>query len=101
MEELSLLDEEEKVLLIGSWLSLLFTSSFIISYFKICYHKIDYTQMPILVIIFGYLNNLVWYYYSELIYHDYMKMENYINYTTHIFWSFFSHYKLNLWKKAK
>ena len=84
MEELSLLDEEEKILLIGSCLSLLFTCSFIISYIKAFRHKIHYSQIPILVITFGYLNNLVWYYYSDLIYHDYMRMANYINYIIYI-----------------
>ena len=73
MEELSLLDNEELTLFIGSCLSLLFTCSFIYSYIKVFCHKLKFSDIPIIALSFCYFNNLVWYYYSDLIYHDYMK----------------------------
>jgi uncharacterized protein with PQ loop repeat len=72
MEDFSLLDEEEIMLLVSSGFSLLFTTSFIYSYIKVFRHKLLYTELPIIAISFNYLNNLVWYYYSDSIYHDYM-----------------------------
>ena len=80
IEDLLLLDDEEKMLLVGSCLSLLFTLSFIYSSIKVYLHKMDYNEIPFIVLCFGYLNNLIWYYYSDLIYHDYMKMVYKINY---------------------
>ena len=72
MDELSLLDEEEIMLLVGSGLSLLFTASFIYSFIKVFRHELLFSEIPIASIAFNYLNNLVWYYYSDLIYHDHM-----------------------------
>ena len=80
MDELLLLDNEEKILLVGSCLSLLFTLSFTYSYIKVFRQKMNYNELPILVICFGYLNNLVWFFYSDLIYHDYMKIAYKINF---------------------
>ena len=85
MEELSLLDSEEKLLLICSCLSLVFTCSFIYSYLLVFRHKINYIDIPFLIITFGYLNNLVYYYYSELIYHDYMQTVYNINHKIYLF----------------
>jgi len=79
MDELLLLNNEEKFLLVDSCLSLLFTLSFTYSYFKVFRQKMNYKELPIFVICFGYFNNLVWYFYSDLIYHDYMKMVYIIN----------------------
>ena len=80
MEDLSLLDREEKILLVGCCLSLVATCTFIYNYIQVFRHKMDYSQLPILTIIFGYLNNLVWYYYSDLIFNEYMKSVININY---------------------
>ena len=71
-DEINLLDEEEFMLLVGSWFSLFFTSSFIYSFIQVFRHKLLYSEIPIISIAFNYINNLVWYYYSDLIYHDYM-----------------------------
>lgn len=84
MEDLSLLDREEKILLVGCCFSLVSTCTFIYNYIQVFRHKIDYSQIPILTIIFGYLNNLVWYYYSDLIFNDYMKSVININYYIYI-----------------
>ena len=84
MEDLNALDEEEKLLLLGSCLSLVFTSSFIFSYILVFLHKKNYDEIPLSVIVFGYINNLVWYYYSELIYHEYMQNTNNINYIIYL-----------------
>ena len=73
MEDLSLLDKEEKILLAGCCLYLVSTCAFIYNYIQVFRNKMDYSQIPILTITFGYLNNLVWYYYSDLIFNDYMK----------------------------
>ena len=79
MDELLLLNNEEKFLLVDSCLSLLFTLSFTCGCFKVFGQKMNYKELPIFVICFGYFNNLVWYFYSDLIYHDYMKMVYVIN----------------------
>ena len=84
MEDLNSLDGEEKLLLLGSFLSLVFTCSFIFSYILVFLHKKNYEEIPLLVIVFGYINNLVWYYYSELIYHQYMQNVNNINYIIYL-----------------
>ena len=84
MEDLNSLDEEEKLLLLGSCLSLVFTCSFIFSYILVFLHKKNYDEIPLSVIVFGYINNLVWYYYSELIYHEYMQNTNNINYIIYL-----------------
>ena len=80
MEDLNLLDREEKILLVGCCLSLVATCTLIYNYIQVFRHKLDYSQLPILTITFGYLNNLVWYYYSDLIFNDYMKSVVNINY---------------------
>lgn len=79
MEDFSLLDEEEKMLLVTSGFSLLFTTSFIYSYIKVFRHSLNYSQIPIIALSFSYLNSLVYFYYSDLIYHDYMKLCNKIS----------------------
>ena len=84
MEDLNSLDGEEKLLLLGSCLSLVFTCSFIFSYILVFLHKKNYDEIPLSVIVFGYINNLVWYYYSELIYHEYMQNTNNINYIIYL-----------------
>lgn len=81
MEELnSTLDNEEKVLLLISCLSLLLTISFLYSYYKVFRDKMNYSEIPILVIAFGYFNYIAFYFYSEQIYHDYMNMIYKINF---------------------
>lgn len=85
MEDLSLLDREEKILLVGCCLSLASTCAFIYNYIQVFRHKIDYSQIPILTITFGYLNNLVLYYYSDLIFNDYMKSVININHYIYLF----------------
>lgn len=84
MEDLKNLDDEEIMLLLGSCLSVIFTFSFLLSFFKVFKHQIKYTHAPILVISFGYIDNLVWYYYSDLIFHDYMKKVHNFNYYAYI-----------------
>ena len=73
IEDLTLLDDEEITLLIFSILSLLFTCSFILNYIKVFRHTLHHYQIPTITISFCYLNNLVWYFYSDMRYHDYMK----------------------------
>ena len=73
IDDLKLLDEEEITLLVFGILSLLFTCSFIFSYIKVFRHTLHHSEIPTITISFCYLNNLVWYYYSDLRYHDYMK----------------------------
>lgn len=73
IEDLKLLDDEEITLLIFGILSLLFTCSFIFSYVKVFGHTLHHFELPTITISFCYLNNLVWYFYSDLRYHDYMK----------------------------
>ena len=73
MEELSLLDDEEIMLLLGSIFSLLFTCSLIYYYINLFFHKLSYSEIPILFMYLAYFNNIVWYYYSIFILHNYMK----------------------------
>ena len=73
IDDLKLLDEEEITLLVFGILSLLFTCSFIFSYIKVFRHTLLHSEIPTITISFCYLNNLVWYFYSDLRYHDYMK----------------------------
>lgn len=73
IEDLRLLDDEEITLLIFGILSLLFACSFIFNYIKVFRHTLHHSEIPTITISFCYLNNLVWYYYSDLRYHDYMK----------------------------
>ena len=80
MEKLVLLDDEDKILLVDSYLSLLFTLSFTYSYIKVFRKKINYNELPILVIFFGYFNILVWFYFSESIYHYNMNTIYKINF---------------------
>jgi len=74
MESFSLLDNEEIFLFVGSIFSLLFTSSFLFSFVKVFYGTLNYDEIPIISISFCYINNLIWYFYSDLIFHDLMKL---------------------------
>ena len=74
MEELLLLDNEEIFLLIGSGLNLLFTCSFSSFLYKVINGSLNYYQTPIIAICFCYINNMIWYFYSEYILHDLMKL---------------------------
>ena len=74
MDELSILDEEEIMLLVGSGLSLLYTISFAYSILKVFLNKLKYSQIPLTVLIFSYLNNIIWYYYSDYLYHTFMQL---------------------------
>ena len=80
MEGLSLLDDEELMLLLGSFFSLLFTCSFIYYFIKLFSHKMQYSEIPLFLLYFTYMNTLVWHYYSIFILHDYMKTCHQINY---------------------
>jgi len=73
MFDLSILDEEEIVLLIGSTFSLLYTVSFAFSLIKLFQKKYTYEVFPIISLFFCYLNGLIWAQYSDLIYHESMK----------------------------
>lgn len=74
MEEFFLLDNEEIILLIGSGFNFLFTCSFSLFLYKVLKVSINYSEMPIISICFCYINNLIWYFYSEYILHDLMKL---------------------------
>lgn len=74
MDELRLLDNEEIFLLVGSISSLLFTCSFILTFLKVYQRSLNYIDSPIISISFCYINNLIWYFYSDLIFHDLMKL---------------------------
>ena len=73
MFDLGILDEEEITLLIGSCLSLLYTSSLSFSLYKLFRKKFTYDVFPIISLFFCYLNGLIWAQYSDLIYHESMK----------------------------
>ena len=73
MFDLSILDEEEIILLIGSTFSLLYTVSFGFSLIKLFKKKYTYEVFPIISLFFCYLNGLIWTQYSDLIYHESMK----------------------------
>lgn len=74
MENFNLLDNEEVFLFVGSIFSLLFTSSFLFSFVKVFYGTLNYDEIPIISISFCYTNNLIWYFYSDYIFHDLMKL---------------------------
>lgn len=73
MEELFLLDNEEIFLLIGSGINLLFTCSLASFFYKVLNGSLNYSDAPIILICFCYINNMVWYFFSEYILHDLMK----------------------------
>ena len=73
MLDLSILDEEEIVLLIGSCFSLLYTTSLTFSVIKLFRKKFTYEVFPIISLFFCFLNGLIWAQYSDLIYHESMK----------------------------
>ena len=73
MLDLSILDEEEIVLLIGSCFSLLYTASLTFSIIKLFRKKFTYEVFPIISLFFCFLNGLIWTQYSDLIYHESMK----------------------------
>ena len=73
MFDLSILDEEEIVLLIGSTFSLLYTLSFGFNLLKLFQKKFTYEVFPVISLFFCYLNGLIWAQYSDLIYHESMK----------------------------
>ena len=79
MFDLSILDEEEIVLLIGSCFSLLYTASLTLSLFKLFREKFTYEVFPIITLFFCFLNSLIWTQYSDLIYHESMKFVFQIN----------------------
>ena len=74
MEELILLDNEEIILLIGSGFNLLFTCSFASFLYKVLKGSLNYLEIPIISICFCYINNMSWFFYSEYILHDLMKL---------------------------
>ena len=73
MFDLSILDEEEIILLLGSGFNLLFTFSIAFSLIKLFRHKYTYDVFPIITLFFCYINGLIWTQYSDLIYHESMK----------------------------
>ena len=74
MEELFLLDNEEIFLLIGSGFNLLFTCSFATFLYKVLNGSLNYLEIPIISISFCFINNMIWFFYSEYILHDLMKL---------------------------
>ena len=74
MEELFLLDKEEIFLLIGSGFNLLFTCSFATFLYKVLNGSLNYLEIPIISISFCFINNMIWFFYSEYILHDLMKL---------------------------
>ena len=73
MFDLSILDEEEIILLLGSGFNLLFTFSIAFNLIKLFRHKYTYDVFPIITLFFCYINGLIWTQYSDLIYHESMK----------------------------
>ena len=73
MFDLSILDEEEIILLLGSGFNLLFTFSLAFNLIKLFRHKYTYDVFPIITLFFCYINGLIWTQYSDLIYHESMK----------------------------
>ena len=71
--DLSILDEEELVQLLGSCFNLFFSLSFGFSLYKLFRGKYTYEVFPIISLFFCYLNSLIWAQYSDLIYHESMK----------------------------
>ena len=74
MFDLSFLDEEELIQLASSCFSLLFSLSYIFSLIKFFRHKFTYDSFPIISLFFCFLNNLIWAQYSDIIYHESMKL---------------------------
>ena len=73
MFDLSILDEEEITLLVGSTFYLLYTMSFAFSLIKLFRKKFTYEVFPVISLFFCFLNGLIWTQYSDLIYHESMK----------------------------
>ena len=74
MFDLSILDEEELIQLASSCFALLFSLSYIFSLIKFFRHKFTYDSFPIISLFFCFLNNLIWAQYSDIIYHESMKL---------------------------
>lgn len=99
MEEFFFLDNEEIFLLIGSVFNLLFTCSFSTFLYKVLNSSINYSEIPIISICFCYINNLIWYFYSEYILHDLMKLFYLISFIISLI--FISLYLIYEYKKDK
>ena len=79
MEEILLMDPEEVILLIGSIISLLLTFCYIFYFIKFFQKKISFIDIPIISLLFCYLNSYVFYIYSKYILHDSMTFFYCIN----------------------
>jgi len=73
LDDLYLLDKEEIILLFGSIGAFIFTCSFLSNYYAIIKGNSHYIEIPIMIIFFCYINNLVFYYYSNYILHSLMS----------------------------
>ena len=73
MEIYKELDNEEKILLLSGALSLIYTFSFSINFFKVIVGFKNYTETGFYSLFFCYINMSVWYCYSVLIEHELMQ----------------------------
>lgn len=73
MKMLPDLNNEEKILLITGIFSLLFTFSYTINFGKVILGFVKYTDTGVYSLFFCYINITIWYCYSVLIEHEYLK----------------------------
>jgi hypothetical protein len=73
MESYKELDNQEKMLLLSGALSLIYTFSFSVNFFKAILGFISYTETGFHSLFFCYINMSVWYCYSVLIEHELMQ----------------------------
>ena len=74
IEEINYLDDEEKFFLLGTLFSLLFSVSFFFYFYRKSKEIIDFSDIPFIQISFCYLNNLSFYFLSDVMIQEYMKL---------------------------
>ena len=72
MEEIFFMDKEEVILLTGSVIYLFLTFCYVFYFIKLFQKQTSFTDIPIISLLFCYLNSYVFYIYSKYILHDSM-----------------------------
>ena len=72
-KDIDLLDTEEKLQLLSSFLLLLFPISFFVPFIKVFKKKLHYENTPGILVTTWYINSFMWYVYSNILEHDLMK----------------------------
>ena len=73
-KDIELLDKEEKLELLSSFLLLLFPISFFVPFIKVFKKKLHYENTPGILVTTWYINSFMWYVYSNILEHDLMKL---------------------------